>query len=70
MGSKSADDAAQIISTVYDRGVNFIDSADIYQDGKSERVFAEALKKTSIRREDIIVQSKGGIVLDPRAHNA
>ncbi|GAW98095.1 aldo/keto reductase [Secundilactobacillus mixtipabuli] len=66
MASLNVDDAAKVLDTVADNGVNFIDSADIYGNGKSEEIFGQALKKASVKREDLIIQSKGGIVLDPK----
>lgn len=66
MASLNADDAAKVLDTVTDKGVNFIDSADIYGGGKSEEIFGQALKKSGVKREDLIIQSKGGIVLDPK----
>lgn len=66
MASLNVDDAAKVLDTVADNGVNFIDSADIYGNGKSEEIFGQALKKASVKREDLIIQSKGGIVLDSK----
>lgn len=43
-------------------GINFFEHADIYGDGKCEAIFAEAFGRTEFRREDIILQSKCGIV--------
>ncbi|MBR1482348.1 MAG: aldo/keto reductase [Ruminococcus sp.] len=43
-------------------GINFFDHADIYADGECERIFGEALKESAIPREDIIIQSKCGII--------
>lgn len=45
-----------------DQGVNFIDTADVYGDGRSERLIAEVLKE---RRERIYVVTKAGRRLDP-----
>lgn len=45
-----------------DLGVNFIDTADVYGDGRSERLIAQ-LKKD--RGEEIIVATKAGRRLDP-----
>jgi len=58
--------AANVLETVHDQGVNYIDSADIYGNGESERIFGQALKQSSLNRDDFYIQSKGGIVLDPR----
>ncbi len=66
MVSLNVDDAAKVLDTVTDKGVNFIDSADIYGGGKSEEIFGQALKQSGVKREDLIIQSKGGIVLDPK----
>ncbi|KIS03992.1 aldo/keto reductase [Paucilactobacillus wasatchensis] len=64
MGSLSSADATEVLETVHDAGVNFFDAADIYVDGRSEEVFGKALKNASFTRDDVYVQSKGGIVLD------
>ena len=42
--------------------VNFFDHADIYGKGECEEIFGKALKMTDIRREDIFIQSKCGIL--------
>lgn len=57
----STQEAANIIQTALDVGVNFFDHADIYGGGKSEEIFAEVLKQNGTKREDIILQSKVGI---------
>lgn len=45
-----------------EQGLNFFDHADIYGGGKCEENFARALALTSLRREDLFLQSKCGIV--------
>jgi aryl-alcohol dehydrogenase-like predicted oxidoreductase len=45
------------IQHAIDNGVNFIDTADVYGNGHSEELVAQALKG---RREDIIVATKAG----------
>jgi len=45
-----------------DRGVNFIDTADVYGDGRSERLIARLRKA---RREEILVATKAGRRLNP-----
>lgn len=51
----------KVIETAYENGINFFDHANIYGAGQCETVFAEALAQTSIRREDIYLQSKCAI---------
>ncbi len=57
----SKKEAAHMIRTAIDVGVNFFDHADIYGGGDSEEIFAEAIKTNGTNREDIILQSKVGI---------
>lgn len=45
-----------------DLGVNFIDTADVYGDGRSERLIAQVLKE---RREKVYVATKAGRRLNP-----
>lgn len=54
--------AAKHIENAMAHDVNFFDHADIYGNGACEELFGKALKMASIKREDIIVQSKCGIV--------
>lgn len=50
-----------LINTALEVGIDFFDHADVYGDGKSEEVFAEALSRSSTAREQIYLQSKCGI---------
>lgn len=62
----STTQAADLLSVAHDNGVTYIDSADIYGVGESETIFGQALKQTNIARNDLFIQSKGGIVPDPQ----
>ncbi|MBP1950209.1 aldo/keto reductase [Virgibacillus litoralis] len=53
--------AKHVINNALDLGINFFDHADIYGDGKSEVVFAEALKLSPANREEMVLQTKCGI---------
>jgi len=61
-GAVQDDESLAALNTAIDLGVNFIDTADVYGDGRSERLIA-ALKKS--RKEDIIVATKAGRRLNP-----
>ena len=54
--------AANYVENAVDLGVNYFDHADIYGRGECESLFGRALKNTAIKREDIFVQSKCGII--------
>lgn len=48
-------DAIAIIQCALDLGVNFIDTAEIYGQGKSEEIIGEAIKE---RRDEVIIATK------------
>lgn len=54
-------DAATLIHTAMDEGINFFDHADIYGKGESEVRFSEAIQMNETIREKMILQSKCGI---------
>jgi aryl-alcohol dehydrogenase-like predicted oxidoreductase len=58
------DDATSLaaLHKAIDLGVNFIDTADVYGSGRSERLVAQVRKE---RREEIIVATKAGRRLNP-----
>ena len=56
-GQVSDDESMAALNQAIDCGVNFIDTADVYGDGRSERLVAQ-LKKT--RKEEIVVATKAG----------
>ena len=51
----------QLVSTSLELGINFFDHADIYGGGRCEEVFAGAVKRLGISRDQMILQSKCGI---------
>ncbi|HEX8993240.1 MAG TPA: aldo/keto reductase, partial [Anaerolineales bacterium] len=55
-------DSMAALERAVDLGVNFIDTADVYGDGRSERLIADLRKR---RKETIYVASKAGRRLDP-----
>lgn len=70
LGSKWGDpfdeqDAMQTLEEAYQAGVNFFDTADIYQDGHSERAIGKFLAAHPDRH--IYVSTKCGRVLEPHA---
>jgi aryl-alcohol dehydrogenase-like predicted oxidoreductase len=54
-GNPDHDICIQIIRTALDRGINFVDTADMYSDGESEQITGKALKG---RRDDVILATK------------
>ena len=52
---------SELIATAIEEGINFFDHADIYGGGRSEELFAKALKNLPVSRDDVVLQSKCGI---------
>jgi len=50
--------AETLIGTSLDAGVNFIDTADVYSEGESERLVGGALKSLGRPREQVVVATK------------
>jgi aryl-alcohol dehydrogenase-like predicted oxidoreductase len=56
-GQVSDREARSALNQAVDSGVNFIDTADVYGDGRSERLIADLKKE---RREELTVATKAG----------
>lgn len=62
LADKTKNEMNHFIHTCIEQGACFFDHADIYGDGQSEVIFGEAFSDdASLKREDIIIQSKCGI---------
>ena len=61
-GSVDDQESLAALRRAIECGVNFIDTADVYGDGHSERLVAQVLKE---RKEEIHVATKAGRRLDP-----
>lgn len=53
----------KIFNTCIELGVNTFDHADIYGGYKCETAFGEVLAKSSVKREDVVLFSKCGLLL-------
>lgn len=62
-GDVPEDDAVAALHAALDAGVTFIDTADVYGDGRSEKIIASVLGDRST--DDIVVATKAGRRLDP-----
>jgi aryl-alcohol dehydrogenase-like predicted oxidoreductase len=58
VGKQGTNDAEALIGTCLDAGVNFIDTADVYSEGESEKLLGQALKSLNRPREQVIVATK------------
>ncbi|WP_116131348.1 aldo/keto reductase [Tropicimonas sp. IMCC34043] len=72
IGQLQQDEADQLLRTALDAGINFIDTANIYADGKSEQILGQSLKNLGIAREDVVIATKvlGPMGKGPNARGA
>ena len=54
----SQDDTTELIKTAFDRGINFIDTADFYSNGRSEEVTGVSLKRLGLARDEYVLATK------------
>jgi aryl-alcohol dehydrogenase-like predicted oxidoreductase len=47
-----------IIARALEAGVNFIDTADVYSEGRSEELVGQALRDTGVKRSDVVIATK------------
>lgn len=64
-GQTSAQDSRQIIDIALDSGINFLDTANIYSGGESERILGNTLGS---RRNRIVLATKTGGPTSPDVH--
>jgi aryl-alcohol dehydrogenase-like predicted oxidoreductase len=55
VGNPDHDECARIIHAALDRGINVVDTADMYSSGESEEIVGKALKG---RREEVVLATK------------
>jgi aryl-alcohol dehydrogenase-like predicted oxidoreductase len=56
-GPTSAEDSVRIINRALEAGINFIDTANVYNAGESERIIGRAFKENG-RRDEIVLATK------------
>lgn len=49
----------ELVKTSVDGGINFFDTADAYGNGRSETILGQALRNVGIKRDEIVVATKG-----------
>lgn len=50
--------ADALIKRSIDAGINFIDTADVYSEGESEKTLGQSLKNLGIARKDVVIATK------------
>jgi aryl-alcohol dehydrogenase-like predicted oxidoreductase len=70
-GTVPEDDARRTLDAAVDAGVTFVDTADVYGDGRSERLCGELLRRRGGEAEGVFVATKMGRRVDqlPELYN-
>jgi aryl-alcohol dehydrogenase-like predicted oxidoreductase len=50
--------ADELVRISLDAGINFVDTADVYTNGESEKVLAQAIANLGIARQDVVIATK------------
>jgi aryl-alcohol dehydrogenase-like predicted oxidoreductase len=58
VGDLDQKNATGIVARALEAGVNFIDTADVYSEGRSEQITGQALKDIGLRRSDVLIATK------------
>ncbi|MFD2935745.1 aldo/keto reductase [Spirosoma flavum] len=58
MGELQQNAVNEIVKTAIDNGVNFIDTANVYSFGESERLLGQAIQSLGLSRDDLVIATK------------
>jgi aryl-alcohol dehydrogenase-like predicted oxidoreductase len=58
IGSLQQQEAERLIAISLEAGINFIDTADVYAGGLSEKITGQALKNLKIKRDGVVIATK------------
>jgi len=58
IGTLPQDEVNGLVKTSVDAGINFIDTANVYSEGLSEKMTGQAIRDLGLKREDLVVATK------------
>ncbi len=58
IGEQVQEEATQLVKTALDKGINFIDTANVYSEGLSETLLGKALKDLGVNRQHVVLATK------------
>ena len=72
IGQLRQEEADALVRTAIEGGVNFIDTANVYAEGRSEEILGQSLRKLALRREEVVIATKvfGRVGLGPNGAGA
>ncbi|MBR8189270.1 aldo/keto reductase [Burkholderia vietnamiensis] len=69
IGAVGQHDANRLIERALAGGINFIDTADVYSFGQSERIVGQALKDLGMPRADVVLATKTAGAMGPKPND-
>ena len=64
------EESTALVKQALDAGINFLDTANVYTQGQSERFTGQALKDLGVRRSDVVVATKAMGRMGPGVNEA
>ncbi|MEN2747156.1 aldo/keto reductase [Sphingomonas sp. T9W2] len=58
IGKLGQEEADALTKTALDAGINFIDTANVYAGGESERILGQSLRNLGVARDDVVIATK------------
>ncbi len=58
IGQLQQDEADALLRAAVDAGVNFIDTANVYAGGESERILGQSIRNLGLSRDDLVIATK------------
>jgi aryl-alcohol dehydrogenase-like predicted oxidoreductase len=58
IGQLQQGDAERLVGQALDAGINFIDTADVYSEGRSEQITGQALRNLKVPRDQVVIATK------------
>lgn len=68
IGRLQEDEVTKLIRAAFDKGINFIDTANAYSEGLSEILTGKALKTLGLSRQEVVLATKVRIRMGPGAN--
>ncbi|MDI1243815.1 MAG: aldo/keto reductase [Rhodoferax sp.] len=69
MGGLGQDAATSLVKQAFDAGVNFIDTANVYSMGESEKLTGTAIKSLGLPRNELVIATKATGVVNEKTVN-
>ncbi len=58
IGTLQQEQVNQLVKAAVDAGINFIDTANVYSEGMSEKLTGQAIRDLGLNRDDLVIATK------------